>query len=182
MANVFVFPLNDEGTGANVGVTLEEGFDLETLTPFIRGADRMEQLRRHYPDGKGYIWGVPETDDHIAIWNVMEEGDLVLGCHDHAIISAAFVLMKIRSPLLASRVWSERRGEPLGLMCFTSSPYAGKVSIVPQMRIYLDERWTGFAMLNSEKRDNILRDYGSFETFVRLCLGYDFPFSFRHSE
>lgn len=182
MANVFLFPLDDEETGSDVGAIFDQGCDLETLLPFIGEASPIEHLRNHCPDGKGYLWGVRETEDHIAIWNAMAEDDLVLGCHDRAIVSAAFVLMKIRNPLLAARVWSKRPGEPPGLMCFTSAPYAGKVEMVPQMRIYLDTACSGFTKLDSEKRNNILRDYGSFETFVRLGLGYDFPFSFRHSE
>lgn len=182
MANVFVFPLDDEETGAGVGITLEKGYDLETLLPFFHEEIQIENLRRVYPDGTCYVWGVREQGDHFSIWNVMEEGDLVLGFHNRSIVSAAHVLMKINSPLLAAQLWSGNPEGPFSLMCFTNAPYAGEVAVIPQMSIYLDREFTGFTKLDSEKRDNILRDYGSFETFVRLCLGYDFPFSFRHSE
>jgi hypothetical protein len=182
MANVFMYPLDDEAGSAQVGTTLETDCELETLLPFVQDGILAEHLKRLYPDGKCCVWGVPERDDHFSTWTIMAEGDLVLGCCDRSIVSAAYVLTKIRHPLLAARLWGERAERPFSLMFFTSEPYAGEVPIVPQMRIYLEQDVTGFTRLHSEKRDNILRDYGSFETFVRLGLGYDFPFSFRHSE
>lgn len=182
MANVFVFPLDDEEAKADVGITLEKGCELETLLPYVHEEIQIEKLRRVCPDGTCCVWGVREQGCHFSIWNVMVEGDLVLGSHNCSIVSAAHVLMKINSPLLAARLWSGNPEGPFSLMCFTNTPYVGEVPIIPQMSIYLDREFTGFTKLDSEKRDNILRDYGSFETFVRLCLGYNFPFSFRHSE
>jgi len=182
MANVFLFPLDDEAAGAKAGVTLEKGCELETLLPFIQDGMLAEHLRRLYPDGTCYVWGVPERDDHFSTWTIMAEGDLVLGCHDRSIVSAAYVLTKVRHPLLAARLWRESAEGPFSLMCFTSAPHAGEVPIVPQMLAYLDQACSGFAKLDSGKCGNIVRDYGSLETFVRLGLGYDFPFSFRHSE
>jgi hypothetical protein len=182
MANVFIFSLDDEAANAQVGTTIEKGCELEPLLPLIPEETQIENLRRVYPDGKCYVWGVPEKADHFSIWNFMTEGDLVLGYHDRSIVSAAYVLTKINNPPLAARLWGKGSEGPFNLMCFTNEPFTGEVPIVPQMSIYLDRDYRGFTKLDPEKRDNIMRDYGSFETFVRLGLGYDFPFSFRHSE
>lgn len=182
MANVFIYPIDDEAAGADCGITLEKGCELESLLPFIREEIQIDHLRRIYPDGKCYVWGAQEKSDHFSTWNVMAEGDLVLGYHHRSIVSAACVLMKMHNPLLAARLWGKRSEGPFGLMCFTNAPYVGEVPIVSQMMIYLGQDFTGFTKLDPERSDSIVRDYGSFETFVRLGLGYDFPFSLRHSE
>jgi len=180
MANVFIFSIDD--AAADVGVAMVEDHELENALPLIQEEILIEHFRRVFPDGKCYVWGVQERGDHFSTWDAMAENDLVLGYRNHSIVSAAHVLMKIKHPSLADRLWSKSGEGPFSLMCFTTEPYGGEVPIVPQMSIYLDRDCTGFTKLSPEKRDNIMRDYGSFETFVRLGLGYDFPFSFRHSE
>ncbi len=182
MANVFIFSIDDAAAKASFGITIEKGYELETVLPVIHEEIQIENLRRTYPDGKCYVWGVQERGGNFSTWDIMAEGDLVLGYYDRSIVAAAYVLMKINNPLLAAQLWSKSLEGPFSLMCFTSEPYAGEVPIVSQMLRYLDLNFTGFTKLDSKKCDNIMSDYGSFETFVRLGLGYDFPFSFRHSE
>ncbi len=182
MENVFIFSIDGATAKANFGITIEKGYELETVLPFIHEEAQIEELRHAYPDGKCYIWGVRERGDNFSTWNIMAEGDLVLGYRNRSIVSASYVLMKINNPSLAARLWSKNTEGPFSLMCFTNGPHLGEVPIVPQMLRYLDQDYTDFTKLNSQKCDNILNDYGSFETFVRLGLGYDFPFSFRHSE
>lgn len=182
MANVFIFSTDDETTKAYYGIGLKKGHKLETLLPLIQEKRRIEYLRRIYPDGICYLWGAQEIGDNFSTWNLMVEEDLVLGCRNRSIVSASYVLMKINHPSLATRIWHNSAGDPFGLMCFMDEPHTGEVPIVTQLLRYLDPDCRGFAKLDSEKRDHILSDYGSFETFVRLGLGYNFPFSLRHSE
>ena len=182
MANVFIVSADDVTTRAAFAMAMEESYDLEALLPLIQEKRQIEDLRRIYPDGKCYLWGAQESGDNFSIWNIMAGDDLVLGYHDRSIISASYVLMKLKNPLLATRVWHNSGGEPFGLICFMDEPHTGKIPIVSQMARYLDQNYRGFTKLDSEKRDYIINDYGSLETFVRLGLGYDFPFSLRHSE
>ncbi len=166
----------------NPGIAISRGCGLETVLPFIQGEIDVEKLKRFYPDGQCHIWGVQERDDHHSTWNVMAEGDLVLGYRGRSIVYASYVLMKADNPPLAARLWSEHTDEPFRLVCFTAEPHSGEVPIFPQMLTYLEQDCGGFKKLGSDKRDNLLRDYGSFELFVRLGLGYDFPFNLRHTE
>ncbi len=182
MANVFIFPIADLKAGTQAGVPAAEGCNLESLLPFFRDKSQTDYLGQIYPDGKCYPWGVPESVQNLASWNAMAKDDLVLGCREGSIVSAAYVWMKIRNPDLGARLWSRNAEDPFSLLCFTDEPQWGEVPIVEQMTNYLDRDCRGFTKLASEKRDNILRAYGSFETFIRLCLRFDFPFSFRHSE
>ncbi len=182
MANIFIFPVDDSQSGTQAGAPSAEGRQLESLLPFIREKSRIDYLGQIYPDGKCYPWGARESVENASVWNTVAKDDLVLGCRDGSIVSAAYVWMKIRNPELGARLWSRGAGEPFSLICFTDEPQWGDVPIVEQMTGYLDREYRGFTKLASEKRDNILRAYGSFETFVRLCLRFDFPFSFRHSE
>jgi hypothetical protein len=182
MANVFIFSADDATTRAYFGITMKKSYELEAVVPLIQEMSRIEDLRRIYPDGKCYLWGAQESGDNFSTWNIMAKDDLVLGYHNRSIISASYVSMKLKNPSLATQIWSESTEGSFSLICFMDEPHLGDVPIVSQMLRYLDQYYRGFTKLDSEKRDNIMRDYGSFETFVRLGLGYDFPFSLRHSE
>lgn len=182
MANVFIFSTDDETTRSSYDIATKKGHKLETLLPLIQEKDRIEYLKRIYPDGICYVWGVRETRENFSTWDFMEEQDLLLCFRNGSVVSTSYLLMKMNHPSLAERIWSENAGEPFGLMCFVDEPHTGEVPIVTQLFRYLDPDCRGFAKLDSEKRDHILSDYGSFETFVRLGLGYNFPFSLRHSE
>jgi hypothetical protein len=182
MANVFIFTIDDTTARENFGITIEKGVELDTLLPFIQDEIQIENLRRFYPDGKCYVWGVQEKGgDNLSTWNSMVEEDLVLGYRDRSIVSASYVLMKMNNPSLATKLWSKNTEEPFRLMCFTDKPHLGEVQIVSMMFRYLDQEYKEFTKLNSQQLDNIMRDYGFFETFVQLVLGYDAPFIFRHS-
>jgi hypothetical protein len=181
MANVFIVSANDVTTTASFGMAMGKSYELEALLPLIQEKRQIEDLWRIYPDGKCYLWGAQESGDNFSTWNIMTEEDLILGFRNLSIVFASYVLMKIHHPVLATRIWGNS-GTPFGLMCFLDEPQTGEVPIVSQMSRYLDRDYTGFTKLDSAKRDHILSDYGSLEGFVRLGLGYDFPFSLRHSE
>jgi hypothetical protein len=182
MANVFIFADDDATARSYFDITVKKEYELETLSPLIEDESQIEELRMIYPEGKCYFWGVQESGGNFSTWNMMAKDDLVLGYRNHSIVFASYVLMKMKNPLLASRLWGENTETPFSLMCFTDEPHLGDIPIIPQRSVYLDRNYRGFTCLNPEKRDNIVRDYGSFEVFVRLGLGLDFPFILRHSE
>ena len=182
MANVFIYPIEDETAKAHYRIAVETGVELEIVLPSIRDEVQIENLRRFYPDGTCYVWGVPDRGDNRSTWNAMSEDDLVLGYRNRSIVSAATVLMKVDNPSLATALWGNQPEGPPRLISFFNKPHVGEVPIVSQMLGYLDQEYSGFTRLNPEKRENILNAFGSLEIFVRLGLRYDFPFNFRHSE
>jgi len=182
MENVFIFPVEDETTKAHYSFAVETGVELEIVSPRIRDEAQIENLRRCYPDGKCYVWGVPDQGDNRSTWNALSENDLVLGYRNRSIVSAARVLMKVDNPSLATALWGNHTEGPPRLISFFNKPHVGEVPIVEQMLGYLDWDYLEFTRLNPEKRENILNAFGSLDIFVRLGLRYDFPFNFRHSE
>lgn len=183
MSNVFIFPVSDAAAGEGTGMSKGAVCDKDTLSSLIHDEMLCGDLQRSYPDGTCYLWGIEETKgDNLAIWSAMAAGDLVLGYRDRSIVSASYVLIKANNPQLAMKLWSRDSEEPFGLICFTDKPHVGEVPIIPQMSRYLDPEYNGFVMLPPEKVRNISSDYGSLEMFVQLCLGYDFPFSLRHTQ
>jgi hypothetical protein len=182
MANVFVYPIEDETAMSHYSTAVEKGVELQTVSPWIRDEVQIESLRRCYPDGKCYVWGVPDQGENRSTWNAMSEDDLVLGYRNRSIVSAATVLMKIDHPSLAIALWGNQAEGPSRLMIFFNKPHVGEVPIVEQMLGYLDREYSGFTRLGPDKCQTILNAFGSLEIFVRLGLRYDFPFSFRHSE
>ena len=182
MANVFICPIEGEAEKAHYRSAVETGVELEAVLPWIRDEVQIADLRRCYPDGRCYVWGVPDRGENRSTWNAMSENDLVLGYRNRSIVSAATVLIKVDSPSLATALWGNQTEGPPRLMSFFDKPHVGEVPIVDQMLGYLDQEFIGFTRLNPEKCENILRAFGSLEIFVRLGLRYDFPFNFRHSE
>ncbi|MDQ5987321.1 MAG: hypothetical protein CSYNP_03061 [Syntrophus sp. SKADARSKE-3] len=182
MANIFIFLTEDETIRTSYCIATPESHELETFLLLIQEKIQDEYLKQSYSNGICHLWGAQENEDNFSTWNLMDEGDLVLGWNNRLIVSASHVLMKVNHPLLATRIWNNKAEKPFALICFMNEPHTGEVPIVSQMSRYLDQDYSGFTKLSSEKRDNIINDYGSIEGFVKLCLGYDFPFSLRHSE
>jgi hypothetical protein len=181
MDNVFIFSIDDEAENGRFFIADEKGYELGAVLSSIRDAGQVESLRLHYPDGSCYVWALPDRGENRSAWSLVSAQDLLLAYDNGSIIAAAHALMTLESPSLANALWGDAYG-PSRLMCFSGRPCTGEVPIIPQLERYLDRQFKGFTMLNPQKCENILSDYGSFETFVRLGLKYDFPFSFRHSE
>ncbi|HET6489815.1 MAG TPA: hypothetical protein VFG28_08630 [Syntrophales bacterium] len=182
MANVFIYPVDDEAARTHFGIAAGKRHALESVLPLISDDAQAETLTRLYPDGECYVWGVHEKGGNLSVWNVMAQDDLVLGYRNRSIVCASTVLMKVRNPALATRLWGGHAEGPFELMCFSDKPHVGEVPIVEQMLGYLDQEFSGFTMLSLEKCQTILNAFGSLDIFVRLGLRYDFPFNFRHSE
>ncbi len=182
MANVFIYPADDEAARTHFGIAEGKQHALERVLSLISDDAQAETLTRLYPDGECYIWGMQDKGDNLSVWNVMAQDDLVLGYRNRTIVSASFVLMKVRNPSLAERLWGRSAEGPFELVCFSDKPHVGEVPIVEQMLGYLDLEYNGFTRLDPEKCRTILNAFGSLDIFVRLGLRYDFPFNFRHSE
>lgn len=179
MANVFVFCVHDEEARVEFEAAALRGYGLEDVLKSVRDDFQAESLRRYYPGGRCYAWGVTDRGGNRSTWEFMAENDLVLAFYRGSIIAAAYVCLTMDEPRVAEAMWGEGTSN---LIWFSEKPYSGDVPVITQMDRYLDHDFTGFTRLDPVKCENILSDYGSFETFVRLCLKYDFPFSFRHSE
>jgi hypothetical protein len=182
MENMFIFSMIDAATTENFKTSIENGYDLEEVMHFVEDEIQKEKLRHFYPDGKCYIWGEQEKNgSSLSEWQIITEGDLLLGYREGLIVSTSYILAKMDNPSLAIKVWGEYEEEPFRLMLFMTKPHLCEIKIVPQMFKYLDPEYTGFSKLNPEKLKNIMLHYGSLDQFTRFALGQDFPFSLRHS-
>ena len=182
MNNVFVLTL-DEREGQQAATLRDAAWELETLFSMIPGTEEFrEELRRLYPGGTCYAWCLWDVSkDMKAAWDGMEKGDLLLGYRNRSIMFASFILLKANGPFPALRLQDVHAEGSPEVICFTDKPHVGEVPIIPQMSRYLDEEYLGLTKLEDANVMNILSDYGSLDTFVHLCLRYDFPFSLRHS-
>jgi hypothetical protein len=123
MDNVFIVAAN-EAAGERPAISRDAVCDLETTLPLISHGPLKEDLKRLYPYGTCYVRGIREgTDNHLATWDAMAAGDLVLGCRDRSIVWATFVFAKTNDPALAAHLLGADPEGPFGLMCFTDKPY-----------------------------------------------------------
>ena len=182
MENVFIFSSDVETIKTGYSDEGQKGHGIERVSTLVEERDLVERLRNIYPLGRCFIWGAQETEDNYLLWQEMEAEDFILGVRGRSIISAARILMKQKAPGLAAGVWDSEAGAPFSLICFMDEPLTGEVAIEPSMSRYLDAGAGEFKKLAAEKRDCMLSDYASISNFVRLGLGFDFPFSLRHSE
>ena len=182
MENVFVFSSDAATIRTGYGDEGQKGHGLTRVSRLVEEGDIVERLRNIYPLGRCFIWGAQETEDNCLLWREMEAGDFILGVRGGSIISAARILMKLKSPTLGAGVWDSENGAPFNLICFMDEPLTGETDIEPSMRRYLDAGTGELKKLAAEMRDFMLSDYASISNFVRLGLGFDFPFSLRHSE
>ncbi|MBN2517025.1 MAG: hypothetical protein JXC33_13455 [Deltaproteobacteria bacterium] len=182
MANVFIFTANNEPAQQRFRITVEKGYDLEQILPFIEDGTHRNTLRQVYTDSTCYLWGEAENSGEArSEWERMSEGDLIFGYRENAIMSVSHVLSKMDDPELADRIWGEYGGNPFRLIIFMTRPNLCNITIVPQMFKYLDPTYEGLTKLGSDKLETILAHYVSLDDFTRLVFGQDFPSSFRHS-
>lgn len=182
MNNVFILAPH-ERAGENAAIVKAVVWELGTLVSMIPDDTQFqEELKKLYPGGTCYAWCLwDNSTDGPAALDAMEVGDLLLCYRNRSILSAAFMLLKTGNPALTARMWGRLPEEAPEGICFTSKPHEGEVPVVPQMYRYFDEAYGGVMKLRDNNVRAILADYGSLETFVHLCLKYDFPFSLRHS-
>jgi hypothetical protein len=182
MANVFIFTVNDEPTGRRFSTTVQNGYDMELLLPFIQDESHRDALQQLYAGGKCFIWGEAEESRKTrSEWEIMSGGDLALGYRENTIISVSRVLFKIDDPELADHLWGNDKGTSSRLIFFMTMPHLCDVEIVPRMLSYLDPPYGGLSRVGPDKLRNILTHYISLEDFARLLFGEDFPTSLRHS-
>ncbi len=182
MANIFIFSSAEPTLRSCCGDTGQEGHELDGVWPYIWERDQVELLQDACPEGRCYLWGAQDRGDNLQLWREMTAEDLLLCYRRRTIVSAAHVLMKINSPALAARIWENDGTAPFGLLCFLDKPLFGATPITAPLSRYLDDDCPGFKKLDQGKCRNMQNDYGTFENFVRLGLGFDFPFSLRHTE
>lgn len=166
MANIFIFAAGSPEAKINFRKTIEEGYQLSEVLPFVQNDLHREKLRRSYSDGKCYMWGSQEKQgSNRSTWNHMADGDLVLGYRNQSIISSSYVVAKIDSPELASKVWGEYEDGPYRLMYFLSKPRFCNIP-VSSMPEYFGQRYYGFTRVSEEKVKRIIDDFGSFDNFI----------------
>lgn len=182
MENIYLF--SDDATTIRTGYDDrgQRGYELARLSIFVQERDIVEKLWNIHPQGRCFLWGARETEENYLLWREMEAGDFILGVRGETITSSARVLMKLKAPGLAAGVWDGEIGAPFSLICFLDEPRIGETAIAPALRRYLDAGVRELEKVPAERRDGLIGAYMSVSNFIRLGLGFDFPFSLRHSE
>lgn len=172
MANIFLFTAANEDAKRNFQHTIKTGHALSDI--FTLGLDQnlLENLKSYYPDDNCFLWGAQDSPNRRSTWNLMKEGDLVLGYRNLSIISAAFLIAKIDSPQLAEKIWGKYDNGPFQLAYFLTKPTLCNVP-VNSMKKYFGQEYRGFTRISSDNTQRILDDYGSFENFVQSRLVED---------
>jgi len=164
---VFLFAASDRIAQRNFHRSIREGVKLSTLLPFIDSEEIRNKLQANSLDGKCYLWGTRDkkTTANSNTWRKMDEGDLVLGYADKAIVSAAYVVATFESSQIASEVWPDTEA-PFNMLFFLTKPHLFNVPLT-SVADYLGRAVRGFRQLNPDNVEEIIRQYSSLDDFVK---------------
>ena len=113
------------------------------------------------------LWAGHSGEHDELYWNMMQPGDLVIAYRDRSLVSASFLVERIRSVNLGQRAWPDATSRPFDLIYFLTKPVFFQRPIV-ELSQYFGEVYQGLRRASGSS--DILRDFGDFESFLRLAL------------
>ncbi|MEO2032088.1 MAG: hypothetical protein ABGZ35_08375, partial [Planctomycetaceae bacterium] len=122
MSNAFIFSAANSAAQKHFQDTVVNGIALEDVLEHLTDLEESETLRRAYSDGKAFLWAGHSGAHDERYWDLMVPGDLLLGYRDRSIISAAFIVGKLKSESLALMAWPDASERPYDLIYFMATP------------------------------------------------------------
>jgi hypothetical protein len=165
--NVFVYSAASEAARLHYRQTMQSGLKLAQVVGFIEEAEDIYALREAYPDGTVFLWGGRAGGPDEGYWQQMTAGDLALCYRERRIVSYSFLVTKVKSAALGRFAWPDERSRPFDLVYFLSKP-TDIDKPVAELSKYLGEVYQGLRRVAAT--DEIIRDFGSIEAFVKDAL------------
>src|SRR5215216_2564896 len=133
-----------------------------------------EELERIRDEASGfYAWGAVPGVRNIPTWEQMERDDFVLCVYDGIYHYVARLLAKYDNPECAEAIWGTNdEGQTWRYMYFLTEPIEIYQPLY-EYEGYLNSRYQGFTRIADARLDEIEKDYGSIEEFIKKTLQYE---------
>ncbi len=175
MLQIFVFTAGNPEARQHLADSIQNPID-DPRTKVFDNFDEPhhEELARIKEEGRGfYAWGAVPGIRNIPTWEQMERGDFVLCVYDNAYRYAARVLAKYDNPECAQAVWGTNdKGQTWRYMYFLTEPIEVYQPLY-EFEGYLNSSYRGFTRIANTRLEEIEKDYGSIEEFIKETLQYE---------
>jgi hypothetical protein len=123
--------------------------------------------------GGFYAWGAVWGVRNVPTWEQMERDDFVLCVYDSIYHYVSRLLAKYDNPECAKAIWGTNdKGKTWRYMYFLTKPI--KIyQPVYEYEGYLHSRYQGFTRIADARLEDIEKDYGSIEEFIKETLQYE---------
>jgi hypothetical protein len=165
--NIFVYSAAGEKARLHYQHTMHQGLKLAQVSGFIDEAEEIYALREAYSDGTAYLWGGRSGGPDEGYWEQMIAGDLALCYRERRFVSYSFLVTKVKNAALGRFAWPDERKRPFDLVYFLTKP-TDIDKPVASLSKYFGEVYQGLRRV--ARTDEIIRDFGSLETFVNDAL------------
>jgi 5-methylcytosine-specific restriction endonuclease McrA len=133
-----------------------------------------EELKKIRDEAGGfYAWGAVWGIRNVPTWEQMERDDFVLCVYDGIYHYVARLLAKYDNPACAEAIWGTNdEGRTWRYMYFLTEPI--KIyQPVYEYEGYLNSTYRGFTRIADVRLEEIEKDYGSIEEFIKETLQYE---------
>lgn len=107
MSRIAYQPCADTPSQANLIKTIHNPVSIERLSKFLDERD-VEVLRRLYPDGRVYLWGVNGNQNALAAWRKLSPGDVAIFNTKKVFSISGVITHKVRNREAALDLWGVR--------------------------------------------------------------------------
>jgi hypothetical protein len=174
MRQIFVVTAANAKAQENLGKSIENPVEDEEKVFDNFDVHHHEELKGIRDEaGRFYAWGAVWGIRNVPTWEQMERDDFVLCVYDGIYHYVARLLAKYDNPECAEAIWGTNdEGRTWRYMYFLTKPIR-IYQPVYEYEGYLHSRYQGFTRIADTRLEEIEKDYGSIEEFIKETLQYE---------
>ncbi|WP_138431871.1 McrB family protein [Fodinibius saliphilus] len=164
MSDIYIFTASNPTAREHLDTSVKSPIEEELLEQYL-DQEQLDELSQK--SDQFYAWGAQPGTRNIPNWKSIEDGDLVLVYIKGHIHFVSRIFYKVHNPALAEKIWGRENGETWEYMYFFYKPIElpGPVKCLDYDRYFYE--FQGFTRLSDERKNYIIEDYGSYETFAK---------------
>lgn len=166
-ASLFIVAASAHVARRRVDRAVASGLDIKSLSSGLRDEAAHEFMNSHAaPDGKLHVWSIRDSPNLRRVWMRFHANDWVLFYSEGFFTWAAKVAATTESLTLARAVWGQASdAEEYPLMIAFSRVQHVEASAW-KYRAQVGSRFLGFRRVSDDRRDALVRRFGSLDGFI----------------
>lgn len=177
MRQIFIFTAGDKNARKHLADSILKPVPFEWMKDAL-GPEQTHYYQSLLPGQNGFhAWGAVPGPVNKRTWEAMHPGDLVLTVFDNQYHFLSTVVGKFNDPELANRIWgADDEGATWENMYVLTPPKSIAKGVLDETLLkYLSKGYRGYTRISDEKVRNILKDYGSLNSFTQAVFGQALP-------